>query len=455
MLPTIFEQFVEQSPLTVMLRGVMERIFAPQRLNDLFHRHAHLQYTRDLLFSSVVELMSLVVCSIYPSVHAAYRAQSKSFPVSVSALYTKLNGIELAVTAALLRETATDLMHLMRHLQGPSPLWLGRYALRVLDGNCLSATDHRLAVLRPLSEAAMPGKSLVVLDPLLHLAVNIFPCQDGHAQERALFNQVAATIQPQEVWVADRNMCTCGFLLDIHQHQAYFVIRETKVLPWEAVSRLEAQGHTDSGALFEQTVRINDIFRALTFRRIVLQLKRPTRKGEQEIVILTNLDPTIADSATIAALYRQRWTVEHLFQIVTVDFACELQSLGYPPAALFSFTMALVAANILATVKAILASVHGTDKVEAGLSEYYLVEEFRGVYRGMMIAIAPGHWHVFTTWPDPELIQQLQALATRVHLKRFVKSPRGPKRKKKKPPPDKRHPRVATAQLLSAQKLTP
>lgn len=227
-------------------------------------------------------------------------------------------------------------------------------------------------------------------------------------------------------------------------------------MPWQAVSELEPRGQTKSGALFEQWVRIDDVFRVLVFRRIVLHLNQPTRKGGHELVIVTDLDPEVADAATVAELYRQRWSVEHLFQIATVDFAYKIESLGYPPAALFSFTMALVAANILVTVKAVLASVNGVDKVEAGLSEYYLVEEFRGVYRGMMIAIAPVHWHRFAALSGIEFVQQMQESAAQVSLKRFVKQPRGPKRKpKKKPPPNPKHPKVSTARLLFAQKLIP
>ncbi len=42
-------------------------------------------------------------------------------------------------------------------------------------------------VLRAIGAVALPGKSLVVLDPELRLAINVFPCEDGHAQERSLF----------------------------------------------------------------------------------------------------------------------------------------------------------------------------------------------------------------------------------------------------------------------------
>ena len=86
MLGAIFERFVEHSPVSVMARGLMERVFARSSMDDLFEATAEVQYTRELLFSSVVELMSLVVCAIHPSVHAAYRAKVKEMSVSLSAL---------------------------------------------------------------------------------------------------------------------------------------------------------------------------------------------------------------------------------------------------------------------------------------------------------------------------------------------------------------------------------
>ena len=95
MIAAIFEQFVEATPVTVMVRGIMERIFEPSALNDLFERHATKQYTRELLFSSIVGLMSLVVSGIHPSVNAAYKALEKTIGVSRPALYGKLNGMLL------------------------------------------------------------------------------------------------------------------------------------------------------------------------------------------------------------------------------------------------------------------------------------------------------------------------------------------------------------------------
>ena len=72
MIDAIFERFVEPSPIRVTVRAILERIFEPTALDELFEWTAQKQYTRDLLFSTVVGLMSLVVSRIHPSVNAAY-----------------------------------------------------------------------------------------------------------------------------------------------------------------------------------------------------------------------------------------------------------------------------------------------------------------------------------------------------------------------------------------------
>jgi len=47
-----------------------------------------------------------------------------------------------------------------------------------------------------------------VLDPELRLAINVWSCEDGHAQERSLFDEVLKTVKPGELWIGERNMCT-------------------------------------------------------------------------------------------------------------------------------------------------------------------------------------------------------------------------------------------------------
>jgi hypothetical protein len=221
MISAIFERFVEMTPITVMVRAIMERIFAPAALDQLFEDTAEQQYQRELLFSTVVGLMSLVVCGMYPSVSAAYKGFEKVVGVSKVALYAKINGLEPKLSQALVRYSSAQLLAI--HAEFPTSMTtiLPGYEVRMIDGNHIGATEHRLKVLRSEAAGALPGQTLTVLDPQRSLVVDVFPCEDGHAQERSLFPLVLEQVQPNQVWVADRNFCTNDFLTQIAQRQAY------------------------------------------------------------------------------------------------------------------------------------------------------------------------------------------------------------------------------------------
>ena len=455
MLSRVFDQFVEQSPMSVMARGLLERVLNSQIIDDIFERVADHQYTRDLLFSTVFDLMSQVVCGSHKSLNAAYQASVQDIGVSVTSVYNKVNGIETSTSASLVRYSAEVISPIIEAVGGVLPALLPGYRVKILDGNCIEATEHRISELRKLGAGALPGKSLVVLDPALGLPIEVFPCEDGHAQERSLLDGVLATVMPRDLWIADRNFCTLGFLHGIAQAQAYFVIREHKHLPWQptAGSRLRAAGKTDTGSLSQQAVEILDENgQALRLRRVRVRLHTPTRDGERDIYLLTNLPVRDASARKVAELYRQRWTVETAFQELEAHLHSQINSLGYAKAALFGFCVALIAYMVMAVLKAALRSVHGAQTIAQNFSGYYLAEELSNVYRGMMIAIPAPHWTVFSQLAQRELIEVLQMLARHVNLSRFQKHPRGPKKPATKRKADPQHPHVSTARLIAARK---
>jgi hypothetical protein len=217
-----FERFVEKSPASVMIRGVLEKALDPARVDALFEGTAKSQYTRDLFFSTLVRLMSEVVLGVAPSVRAAYLEAEEELPVSITAVYDKLQGVETTVSAALVRDSARQLRPLVRRLQGRAARLLPGYPIRILDGNHLTGTEHRIQELRRLRAAALPGHALVVLDPDAMLVTEVLPCEDGHAQERSLLGDVLPLVNPGELWIDDRNFCTTNFLFGIHRGEAYF-----------------------------------------------------------------------------------------------------------------------------------------------------------------------------------------------------------------------------------------
>ncbi|MBD2246831.1 transposase [Nostoc sp. FACHB-888] len=447
MLSSIFEQFVKESPVSVMAQALMSHIFAPERMDGLFRRHAQVQYQQDLLFSSLVDLMSLVVCGIQKSVHAAYKARAKNLSVSTTALYNKLCGVELSVSQALVRETAQDLVELVKLVGGEQASILPGYCMKVVDGTCLKGTDHRLKAIRNLAASALPGKAIVVLDPLSKIVTDIFLIEDGHAQERSEFDSVLKKVLPQDLWCGDRNFCTLKFLFKIQEKKAFFVIRQHKGMGFKELEELKPLGSTETGELFEQKVEINYDGKALTLRRVLVKLFVPTRDKEWEIAIFSNL-PGAVPAGKIAEIYRNRWTLESLFQTVTKNFNGEIQTIAYPKAALFSFSFVLAAYNILATLRAALGGVHGVGKIEVGLSDFYLVDEIQGTYRGMMIAIPASEWEIFKTVSIVRIAQLLRQFATGVNLKQFVKATRGAKKPKLPVIYDSKQGHISTKRLL-------
>src|SRR5947209_4778597 len=106
LLDQVFEPFIQEAPICVMARGALQRILDPGHIDQLFAHTARRQYTDELLFSSPVDLMARVVLGQEPSVHAAYRKIEEQLPVSDRSVYNKLQHLELAVSAALVRDSA-------------------------------------------------------------------------------------------------------------------------------------------------------------------------------------------------------------------------------------------------------------------------------------------------------------------------------------------------------------
>jgi hypothetical protein len=452
-LSDVFERFSQDSPLSVMAQGVMENAMNPQILDQLFEDVAQRQFTNKLLFSTTVDLMSVVVCRIRPSIHAAFQARAETVGVTIDAVSDKLDGTETVVSAMLVHAVADRLAPVIDAMNGAREEWLPGYRVRILDGNHLPGSEHRIKELRTIRAGALPGHALVVLDPQRMLATDVVLCEDGHAQERSLLDQILAKVAAKDLWIADRNSCTTDFLFGIAGRGGSFVIRHhASTLRWTCVGKRRACGRIDTGKVFEQTIRAtNDAGEILILRRVTVLLDQPTRDGETEIHILTHVPAKDAKAKTIADLYRRRWTIEAAFQELEATLHGEVNTLGYPKAALFAFCVALVSYNVLSTIKAALRSVHGEAVVEEQVSGYYVADEIQMTHRGMMIAIPEDEWVVFHDLPPVELAKVLVSLARLSSLPKLRKHPRGPKKPKPKKQSGAKIKHVATAKILKAR----
>ena len=446
-----YEQFAVAAPVAVMVRAAIERTLSAETIDRIFEDARHTQYHRHLLFSSVLKVFSEVVLQVHRSVHSSYTAHVQEVGVSERAFYDKLAGTDPEVAAALVRHSGQEFGAVLEQMGGgalasaPLPGW----KVRILDGNCPAATERRLKELRPIEDRPLPGKALAVLDPERMLILDALPWEDGHASERALVEQVFPWVRPKEVWIADRNFCFWAFILGVLEAQAHFVLRQHGQFKPEPLEEFRVVGRNARGLVSEQRIRGRlPNGEPTEWRRIRVQLDRPTRHGEQEVYVITDLPVEVADALKVAELYLGRWTIERVFQDIEASLASEINTLAYPRAALLALCLGFVAYNVLGLVKGAMRAVHGTQKVEREVSFYYLSEELENTSRGLDIAVPEQTWEHFRQLSPGRMAREMMRLAQNMDLRHYKKHPRGPK----KPPPPRirlgKGGNVSTARLL-------
>jgi hypothetical protein len=221
-----FEKFLERSPVSVMVRGTLARVFDPEKLERVFRDNALLQYTRELTFAQCVGLMSDVVFRLVPSVGAWYKAHQDEVSVTRQAVYDKLKHLELPTAAGLVEYAGREWGACLQQMPSPPSPVLPGYRVRVLDGNHLAGTEHRVEALRRYRAAALPGHALVFYEPQWDVATDVLPWEDAYAQERTLLPEVVPMVAKRDCIGADRNFCTLEFLFGLARRGAFFVIRQ-------------------------------------------------------------------------------------------------------------------------------------------------------------------------------------------------------------------------------------
>jgi hypothetical protein len=447
----VFNRFINESPVTVMFRALMEKVFSEEAINTIFQETARRQKAGELVFSAVVDLLALVVCGARKSVNAAYTAAKERVAVSVKSVYNKLDGVEPVVSRELVRQTARELKAIVRQLRVPFPTRFPGYCVKILDGNHFPATEHRLAELRTIGSGPLPGQALCVLEPGCMLMTDVFPCEDGHAQERRLLGQVLETVERGDLWIADRNFCVTWFLFAIADRLAYFIIRQhASTLKYELLGKRKPVGRCKTGMVYEQRMRVyHPDGSTRRMRRVTIVLDQPTENGDGEIHLVTNL-PRKVSALLVADGYRGRWKVENAFHEIEQSLESEIRTLAYPKAALLAFCLALVLYNLLSTVKAAIAAVHGDVLPRERISGYYLAEEISASYRGMLIAIPAATWtRRFAPLSAKAMARVLRDLAAYVRPDQFRKSQRGPKKPRPKRSSGRRNHHVSTARIIA------
>ena len=349
MLVDVIERFSKEAPTAMLFRGLFARVFSDERMDEIFRDHKERQVESDILFSSLIHLLTPVVIRSKPSVHASYLEQEKHLGVSKQAVYDKLQGVEPTVSAALVGVPAAELAKVIIQAKATKPDPVPGYHTYVIDGKRLDGTEHRLEETRRMKSSPLPGTVLAMLDTRLEMFVDVACDPDAYACERKVVLPLLENLEKGALYLADRNFCDGPLIYRFVKAESFFILRHHGRSPrWRKVkgSRLRKVGKdARGGTVYEQEVeaRLPDgSWHRL--RRITVKLVEATRDGDTELHLLTNLPASVL-ATTIADAYAERWTIETCLGHVSQALNAEINTLAYPGAALLCFCLGLVLFN--------------------------------------------------------------------------------------------------------------
>lgn len=429
MFQAVMERFSQQAPAALLFRGMVAWVFSDERLEEIFRQFKERQVESELLFSTMIRLLTRVVVGSKRSVNAAFVDMKQEVGVSSQALYDKLSGVELPVSEALVRVPVESLMKIVKRTRIIYDDPIPGYRTYVIDGKRLDGTEHRLKETRSITNAPLPGTGVAVLDMQHRLFVDIALDEDAHACERKVLKRMIPRLEKGALYIQDRNFSD-GPLIDQYcKAKAYFLVRQHRRSPvWQATGPLENKGvDARGGKVSEQASQVklpDGSWKAV--RRVVIKLATPTRNKDKEISVLTNLPPKVT-AVQIANGYAKRWTVETCLGHLAQALKAEINTLAYPRAALVGFAVGLVVFNIISTLQTLLLK-YARCQEKPKLSKYYLACEIAETMRGLEIMTDQADWRRVARMTFNQFYQWAKRIAQRAQLQKYKSTTRGPKR---------------------------
>lgn len=450
LLVELLERFMKSRPLCVMTRCIMGFVFSG-KLDELFEECRQRQYESEIKFSVLAASIGDVALGFCANFHQAYQSHHKELQVSCTSFYGKTNRIECSTSEGLVLYGAQKSRDLLKQIGAGEWAVLEGYKCSTIDGNHLARTERRIGELRGLGAAPLPGTVVAKFNLHNQLFERAYLLPDAHAQESSVLDRVVADLEPRELLIGDRHFCIVHFMLDVADRHSCFLIRHHGRLKQGLQGTRRKIGRTENGTVYEQPMLLQDGSRQLTIRRITLELDEPTRDGELEIHILSNVPSEDATGIELAELYHQRWEIENAFYVLTTTLTCEVKSIGHPQAALFLFCLAMLAFNCRQVLVAVLWKIYPQSDVEA-MSHFKMAQAIVKPMDGLLGTISESEWNSLVPQTAEECAKFLSEVAQHVDIQSFRKATRGPKNPKAKGKRPKSNAHVATHRLLEERK---
>jgi hypothetical protein len=342
-------------------------------LSECYEKHRGQCYEDILSFPRLVEVLTDALLVHHGSARKALLEAEKkgTLPTGRRAFYGKLGRLPLELSVAFLTGASQRLNDLLPVQDNPLPASLHAFQVRIIDGKKTKHIAKKLKLTRAQAGQLFGSKLLVAYDPATRLIQTLAAHPDGEKNDAPLVPDLLAQLQTlptskPKINVADAQFCDLVQMNLYCKNGDFFALRYHPKLHFHADPALPRREFADAkgrplteeyGWLGSPKDKRRRFVRRITW-------KRTDHKDLSVVTDLTNRQPgheTAKSEAIPAAdlidLYLIRWTIETVFQDVTVLFGLRKLIGSTPEATAFQAAFCMVVYNAIQVVKSYLAAV--------------------------------------------------------------------------------------------------
>ncbi|KWD72164.1 prevent-host-death protein [Burkholderia ubonensis] len=422
---TVVERFVEQSPMTIMARLVLQCALHDDWIDGAAagtDDEPDGDAIREALFALAVDAIVAIAARQPGSLrapHAFDGGGAAGFGPAVAALHDCMSRLRAGWGRALVKDSVELLLPATAPRPREGSRCTGGMRLRVLDGGMLCGHDAAgCGCGNPGGEAAVHARALPVYDPDLGMIVDLLPHERGRMHERAFAAVLREAVQPGELWIIDGRFDTDAILSGWPRRGGAFIVREHgRAAACRALGGWRDAGTHDGGVIREQAVGLAGACDAsAALRRIEWR-----SAADDVVTLLTDLPAAQFDARHVVRLACRPWR-----DALPLGPVFDGALFGDVPtrAALLAHGIVAMAYNAFATMTSVVRAALDLDARDAERLPSHIADGVAATYTGMMIALPPEWWRRYDRLPATTLGQIVRLLAAHV-------DPRSERRKRR------------------------
>lgn len=437
------EDLLARMPLAEAVMLLWKWVTSPERLQAIWNEHRGRCYEKQISFELMVHLIADALIKHQGSGRKAFEAgiESEELAASLQAAYQKLGRLPIEVSQAFLAECSSALCEAYPSwAEYRLPKSVKKFRVLIVDGKAIKRAAKRLKPLRGSSGGLLGGRALAAFDWCNGLVCGLIATEDGEANDKRFTGELVQQVREAKpeplLWIGDSAFCDltqpAHFAIREGDH---FLVRYHPAIPFfleESVAT--KKGVDELGRKFIESW--GWLGSPHNKRRIYVRRIEVARDGKKPLILITDLlDPDQCPTLDLLYLYRERWSIELVFQQVTEVFGLNHLIGGTPKACVFQLAFCMIIYNMLQVIRGHIAK--GKDLEPQGVSVEKLFEDVREQLIAWNIVIDRNVTieHFSKSLTLRQVQSRLDKLLGKAWRERWKKSPpqtRAPKQPKKK-----------------------